>query len=86
MNIIPHCLMVAKKLSSTFILDLHAVKEKHTVKYIPLMEHKMRLNSLFHCYRLRDIVLVLISDLKVDFSTYLRTGIECQISASTSHG
>lgn len=45
---------VANKLSSVLILDLHAVKDKRTVKYIPLKEGKWRSKLLLHCYRLRD--------------------------------
>lgn len=45
---------VANKLSSVLILDLHAVKDKRTVKYVPLKEGKWRSKLLLHCYRLRD--------------------------------
>lgn len=45
---------VANKLSSVLILDLHAVKDKWTVKYVPLKEGKWRSKLLLHCYRLRD--------------------------------
>jgi len=38
-------LIVANELSSTLIPDLHAVKEKQTVKYTPLKEREMEVKS-----------------------------------------